>query len=591
MMAWLGDRRPLLWLCSCLFVLGAAVRTNAAGEYRTVEVESLKITIDSEWGSRTGPGYVPVRFDITNLGEARVIEIIGQGTRFSRLGRGAQPGGTAVRQAVRMARGDRVRLTIPVPVFADNENVRFEIRESGRTLERFSFSGFQSGLAPTSVGALIVADPASEFGKVTASWPRMIKGPGTRAPAPARMDFVLDPSRLPSNWLGFTSLRAVFIGPGEWGQLGDDQKAALLTWTAAGGDLFFVDGDVNALVGPAQRAVTADDRPVRAYFFGRVHPLASESVAPGGLATVVAAADKLQDDNWALPANRARDWGIIVARGFRLPIPGIDGVPARAYLTILILFSLLIGPVNYWFLWRRGRQVLLVLTAPVISAVFIVLLAGYVIAGEGLGVHGRAVTFTMLDQARAQASMRASVSLYAAGMTPAGGLRFARDIAVFPIGRDGTGGRERQVLDLTDAQSFSAGVIEARSPTNFEQIGVRPARERLTFSREAGGMGVVNGLGVTVTTLVYRAGGTAYTLTDRLPPGGRAIMTTDPVAADAVVPQDMPLSARFVHLFGNQPEGSYLAVVDRSPFWDPGVSGVMERGSFHLVIGWPGGQP
>ena len=162
----------------------------------------------------------------------------------------------------------------------------------------------------------------------------------------------------------------------------------------------------------------------------------------------------MQDANWALPANGARDWGTIAARGFRLPIPGVDGVPARAYLSILIVFSLLIGPANYWFLWRKRQQVLLVLTAPLISAMFIVLLAGYVVAGEGLGVRGRAVTFTMLDQVRKQASTRGSMSLYAAGMTPAGGLRFPRDVAVFPIGPDGTGSR-----DATDSRSHRRAAL------------------------------------------------------------------------------------------------------------------------------------
>ena len=56
-------------------------------------------------------------------------------------------------------------------------------------------------------------------------------------------------------------------------------------------------------------------------------------------------------------------------------------------------------------------------------------------------------------------------------------------------------------------------------------------------------------------------------------------------------PADLPLSSRFVHLLEHQPAGSYLAVLERSPFWDPGVSGVVERGSFHLVLGWPEGQP
>jgi hypothetical protein len=58
-----------------------------------------------------------------------------------------------------------------------------------------------------------------------------------------------------------------------------------------------------------------------------------------------------------------------------------------------------------------------------------------------------------------------------------------------------------------------------------------------------------------------------------------------------VVPADLPLSSRFQHLLLNQPDGSYLAILDRSPFLEPGAAGVVDNGSFHLVIGWPGGQP
>jgi hypothetical protein len=600
MVATRGWRRRLQWLWLLLLVFCQAAPARAAGEYRTIEVESLKITIDSEWAARTAPGYLPVRFDITNLGEARIIEIVAQGTRFFRGSRVRQPGGIGVRQAVRLARGDRVRLTMSVPIFADNENIRFEIREDGRTLERSSYTGFQSGSVPGAASALIVADPSSAFGKAAAGWMRPIKGspmviagatvrPGTGT---LRLDFMLDPARLPASWLGFTSLRAVIIGPKEWEQLNGDQKDALLTWTACGGDLMFVDGDLGALF-PAGQAPPApgSDRAVRGYFFGRIHTPTSASIAAGSLQDALTAAERVQDPNWGLPANRARDWGVIAARGFRLPIPGVDGVPARAYLSILIVFSLLIGPVNYWVLWRKRRQVLLVLTAPLISAVFILLLAGYVVAGEGLGVRGRAVSFTMLDQVRRQASTRATVSLYAAGMTPSGGLRFARDAAVFPIGRDGSGSRERQVLDLTDAQRFSAGVIQARSPTNFEEILFRPARERLSFSREAAGPSVVNGLGATVTALVYHDGSTVFSLAGPLLPGAQAILKAGAFAPGDVVPGDLPLSERFLHLLENQPAGSYLAVLERSPFWDPGVSAVAERGSFHLVIGWPGGQP
>jgi hypothetical protein len=178
-------------------------------------------------------------------------------------------------------------------------------------------------------------------------------------------------------------------------------------------------------------------------------------------------------------------------------------------------------------------------------------------------------------------------------MAPSGGLRFPRNAAVFPIGPDGTGVRDRQLLDLTDAQHFPSGVIEARSPTNVEQITFRTARERLNFTREAGGTTVVNGLGATVTTLFYREGDTVYTLSGPLSAGGKATLKAGSKLADSarIVPPAMPLSSRLVHLFEHQPDGSYLAVLERSPFWEPGVPAVVEQDSFHLVIGWPGGQP
>ena len=591
-----GRRWFVGWICSAVLLLCAPPSIAATGEYRTVEVESLRITYDSEWAPRNAPGYLPIRFDITNLGDARVIEIYGQGNRFFRMRRPSQPGSVVVRQRIQLARGDRIRFTVPVPILADSENIRLELREDDRVIERFNFLGFQSGTVPGEASALIVADPRTAFGRTAASWPRTITT-ATRTGAagvPSRLpplDLVLEPSRLPTNWLGFTSLRAVFVGPEEWTQLDAVQKNALLTWTACGGDLFFVDGDVRALVPDLRTATVAGDSGARAYFFGRIHTPASAAVGSSGLHSVLVAAEKLQDENWVLPANRARDWGVIAARGFRLPIPGVEGVPARAYFSILLVFSLLIGPMNYWLLWRKRRQVLFVLTTPVISALFIVLLAGYVVIGEGLGVSGRATSLTMLDQAAQQAATRSTTSLYAAGMTPAGGLRFARDTAVYAIGVDGSGTREPNTLDLSEAQRYSSGVIQARSATNLEQIGFRTARERLTFTRQGSEIEVMNGLGETVTHLIHRVGNQVYSLRGPLASGVRGTLHAGAMKGTDVVPSDMPLSGRLMHLVDNLPEGSYIAILERSPFVDFGVRGVVERASFHVVIGWPGGQP
>jgi hypothetical protein len=352
--------------------------------------------------------------------------------------------------------------------------------------------------------------------------------------------------------------------------------------------LVFVDGELSALFpeGTQLPAVPTKGR-TYANHFGRIHLADAATVTRAGLADALTSAVTGHDANWALPVNRAPDWGKIAARGFRLPIPGVTGVPARAYLFILLAFACIIGPVNYVFLMRKRRQVLLVLTAPIISAVFIVLLAGYVLAGEGLGVRARAVTFTLLDQIRKEAVTRSSVSMYAAGMAPGGGLRYPRDLAVLALGFDGDGSREPQRMDLTEAQQFTAGAIQARTPANLEQVRFRAARERVNFSRDAAGVSVVNALGATVTALVYRDRTGVYSLAAALPPGGRATLKPGGLRGADVVPAGLPGTLRISRLVDQPPDGGYVAVLDRSPFWETGLKSVDERNSFHAVLGWP----
>jgi len=597
-----SGRRPVLWIGVCAFLF-CAVATPAAGEYQTVDFRLLHVTIDTDWAPRAAPGYFPARFEIRNVGDARVIEIVGEGTRMYRGPRSLEGGSTFVHQSVRLAMGDTVRLTIPVPIYADSENLRFEIREQNRVIYAFNYVGFQSGVAAKDASALVVAAPGSPLRTIELrAAHRMVPPPlalGTRGsgrpfttatlvrtgPA-AAVDFQLEPSRLPANWLGYTSLRAVVLGPAEWAQLTDGQKTALLTWTASGGDLIVVDGDVRTLLPSAQpQPATNPDRMEATHLFGRVTAVRLASVAPG-IDDLLSVAEATRDWRWSLPANHAPDWGVIEGRGFRLRIPGVDGVPARVYLGILLLFSVLIGPMNYWILRRKRQQVLMVVTAPLISAAFIVLLAGYAIAGNGFRVQGRAVTFTVLDQLTKQAATRATVSLFAAGLTPSSGLRFGRDVAVWAVGPDGTGLRDRMDLDLTDTQQFADGVLLARAPTNLDQVTFRPARERLTFSPAGGGMSVTNGLDATILGLVYRDGNTTYRLEGPLSVGAK--QTIGPGAF--ALPDGASMPAKFADLLQHQPAGSYVAVLERSPFWEPGVPRLSERGSVHVVLGWLEGQ-
>jgi hypothetical protein len=414
------------------------------------------------------------------------------------------------------------------------------------------------------------------------------------------MDLVLDPSRLPTNWLGYTVLRSVILGPIEWKELNPAQQDALLTWTASGGDLIFADGTLDTLLPPGQTPVgVRKEGGVVPYFLGNIHLLASSEIGDKGLVTTINTVDNtIAAPDWAMPAVRARDWGWMGERNFRVPIDGVGHVPTRAYLVILTLFVALIGPINYIYLWRRRQQVLMVLTVPLISATFIVLLSGYGVLSQGFGVRARAITFTVLDQNSKKAATRASVSLFPGGVLRSGGVRFATDTAVFPLGADGIGVREAS-LDLTGEQRFTSGLLRPRAPSNFEQAWAQPARQRLNFERNGNQLAVVNGLGATLKEMSYREGGLVYSLDTPLAAGERGSLKVAPARNPDPVLLEMrkgikgtPIAeAKFHPVVEGQPDGSYIAILDASPFWDPGLDQPEESGSLHVVLGFAGGQP
>src|ERR1043165_2946918 len=96
---------PVRHLVAALFCVFAAMSrpNDTQAQYRTVNVESLNITVDSEWATQGAPGYIPIRFDITNLGLARTIEIEGHGTRY---GTNVTAAALNISQELRLRTGD-----------------------------------------------------------------------------------------------------------------------------------------------------------------------------------------------------------------------------------------------------------------------------------------------------------------------------------------------------------------------------------------------------------------------------------------------------------------------------------------------------
>jgi hypothetical protein len=181
--------------------------------------------------------------------------------------------------------------------------------------------------------------------------------------------------------------------------------------------------------------------------------------------------------------------------------------PIAAYRVLISLFVILIGPLNYWLLWRSGRLHLLLFTVPAAALFVSSLLIGYVFVADGLSSRLRARSFTQIDQRNHQAVSWARLSYYT-GLAPSGGLSFPADTAVIPLERDPDwssfrGGRRRQLV-WTDEQHLARGWLPSRTPTQFLTLRALASSRGLDIveSQDSPGTTIKNRLGAPIKYLL-----------------------------------------------------------------------------------------
>jgi hypothetical protein len=86
-----------------------------------------------------------------------------------------------------------------------------------------------------------------------------------------------------------------------------------------------------------------------------------------------------------------------------------------------------------------------------------------------------------------------------------------------------------------------------------------------------------------------------YALAEALPAGERAPLKVGILNGSDLIAEPLkttPLAAsKFQQVLDRQPDGTYVAVLETSPFWDPGLEKPQEAASLHFVLGFAGGQP
>ena len=170
-------------------------------------------------------------------------------------------------------------------------------------------------------------------------------------------------------------------------------------------------------------------------------------------------------------------------------------IPLFTLFLVMVVFAVIIGPLNYWYLQRKGKQLLLIFTTPIISIVFCLFVFLFITFYEGWRSHGAACGFTILDQTKHRADTFARVIMDAA-IRPSGGFAFSADDLVSFEG-DG----KIEVMDAP-GQTIASSVMKPRVPLNYTVSRTESHREQLDIVFNGDQATVTNGLGAEVTSLV-----------------------------------------------------------------------------------------
>jgi len=198
-----------------------------------------------------------------------------------------------------------------------------------------------------------------------------------------------------------------------------------------------------------------------------------------------------------------------------LPHVAIPSIPFILVIFALLVYIIVVGPVNYFRLIRKKKSVLLLLlTVPLISIAFVVVVIFFVGIVEGWSSSASAVGVTFLDQRENMAYTRASVNLYAP--VPVRTLVFdPADSVLFSSTKD--------VNIMFGRDQLISGANRARVPLAYSISRAEKHLEQLKVVRDASGVSVVNGLGALLNKLIVKTeDGQIWTASGAVAPGESA---------------------------------------------------------------------
>ena len=519
-------RGPARALAAIVAVLLALAGTAAGQDKLSLPDRGIEITAHSEWPVVLSKGFVPVLIHVENTGEDdRLVELIASSRMWDTSEQSARR-----RVFVPAGRSTDVEMFTAVlsRSWGYGATCALEVRVDGRHQQIWGVPHFQSESEPHHP-VLVLAPEAPALERVE-EWAETLSealdktegAEGSKASV-AAVPFARTPRRLE----GYSSLDAVVV----------DCSAAVppailepvLTWARLGGIVLFHGPHAARVAGEMpgvtpwleERFLLARDGGVSIYRMGqgRVAIAPSEEILDPG-PTIRALAFTLVSHWSEVPASHPS-----ARRSFWPAIPGLGELPYRVLTVLLVLFAILIGPVNFLVVKASGKPSLLLVTIPLLALLATAAILSYGIFYQGIDVRSASHTHTVLDQREHHAATIEKRSFFA-GLAPARGLLPRAGTLCFPdsIQLSG-GGTSLFEIDLDSGPRWSRDYLPVRRQVAQTLLVDRTARARLEVERRDDSLAVTNALGEEILLLAVRdPRGGWYVTSDTLAPNGTALL-------------------------------------------------------------------
>lgn len=307
----------------------------------------------------------------------------------------------------------------------------------------------------------------------------------------------LEPDILPDNWLCYTPFQAVFIKESIYNYLDFPEKEALLQWVDSGGCLIVYGSDQNKEINQM---------------------LGTIRFQPSSPLEIHAIGNKMIDPPWEDISKSS--WLDAAKSGASLKaFPFMVKKSAGKYggFLLAIAFLIVAGPLNYSFWKKRKRIRMILISLPVISMAFCLMIILYFITTQGFAKKGGSFSLTILDEKR-DAGITFSRHCLFSGIYPLGGFSFDRTTGFYPLIE-----KKNFTMDITRSQHLKSGLFTPSVNFHYQTVTPFKTRERLVY--DPGERSVTNGFEQKIEGLMWNDGGQILIVKD-LAPGQKKKMET-----------------------------------------------------------------